>query len=436
MALHFLMTNKILAEKHPMRILTMLICAGSLLAASFCLAQDDVSAKITPAAIDARIAEIRMGNIVVQAKPGAEVKIQQLRHEFLFGTAITDSLAEKAENAMSEQDRKIFLKILEENFNYAVHENALKWYDTEKEYKVVDYYLADRIYELCKERNIPMRGHCIFWEKDKYAMPWLKKLDNDELHAAVVRRAISVAGHFKGRIEEFDLDNEMINGDFFRRRLGYGIVNEMAWLVKAANPNAKLYVNDYGILVEKGFNANTYITQIENLLAAGVPIDGIGCQGHFVSSDKNDSTGRAATTDDHVQRILDRLAKFNLPIKITECLVSADTEEGKAEELRRFFRLCFAHPSVEAIIMWGFWEVGHWVPQSAMWKKDWTPTLQALAYRDLVFNKWWTQVSAKADKKGLVRSVAFYGDYAISCNGETKKATLSKKDRILEVSFK
>jgi endo-1,4-beta-xylanase len=420
-----------------MRIkLIFLIMVVCILTTNVCFAEDDVAAKITDEAIDARIAEIRMGDITIKTNPGADVKIQQVRHEFLFGTAITDNLAEKSGNAMSDKDRKMFLKVLEENFNYAVHENALKWYDTEVEYKKVDYYLADRIYELCKERNIPMRGHCLFWEKDKYIMPWLKELDNDELRAAVIRRATDVTKHFKGRIEEFDLNNEMINGDFFRRRLGYGIVNEMAYAAKAGNPDVKLYVNDYGILVERGFNADSYIMQIKNLLANGVPIDGIGCQAHFVTSDKNDSTGRAVTTLAHVQKTLDKLAEFNLPIKITECLVSADTEEGKAEELTRFFRICFAHPSVEAIIMWGFWEVGHWVPQSAMWKKDWTPTKQALAYRDLVFNKWWTEVSGKADNKGIFETRAFYGDYLITSNGETKKVTLRKKDKAIEVNFK
>jgi endo-1,4-beta-xylanase len=400
-----------------------------------CFAQDDISKKVTDEAVDARITEVRMGTIIVKTAPGADVKVEQVRHEFLFGAAINDNLAEKSEDAMSDKDRKKFLEVLENNFNYAVHENALKWYDTEVEYKKVDYYLADRIYELCRERNIPMRGHCVFWAKDKYIMPWLKELDNDELRAAAVRRATGVAKHFKGRIDEFDLNNEMINGDFFRRRLGYGIVNEMAWAVKAANPDAKLYMNDYGVLVENGYNKSSYITQIENLIANGVPIDGIGCQAHFVTSNKNNSTAKAATTSEHVQKTLDELSKFGLPIKITECLVTADTEEGKAEELRRFFRLCFAHPGVEAIIMWGFWEVGHWIPESAMWKKDWTPTKQALAYRDIVFNEWWTKESGKADKKGIYKTDAFYGDYLITSNGETKKVTLSKEDKKIGVSF-
>jgi len=415
--------------------LSLLLLVMEVLIVSNCFAEDDVAAKVTPAAIESRIAEIRMGDIIVKTKSGAGVNVQQVRHEFLFGTAITNQVAEKSADAMSAEDRKMFLKVLSENFNYAVHENALKWYDCEVKRGVVDYYKADRIWELGQEYNIPMRGHCIFWAKDKYIMPWLNELNNDQLRAAISRRAIDVTKHFKGRIEEFDLNNEMINGDFFRRRLGYGIINEMAFLVKAGNPNVTLYVNDYGILVEGGYNAGTYITQIENLLANGVPIGGIGCQGHFVSSRKNDSSGRAATTAEHVQKTLDKLAKFNLPIKITECLFAADDEQGKAEELRRFFPICFAHPKVEAILMWGFWEGAHWMPHTAMWKKDWTPTPQALAYRELVFNKWWTQTSGKADDDGIFKARAFYGDYIITSNGKTQKATLSKKEKSTQVSF-
>jgi hypothetical protein len=70
-----------------------------------------------------------------------------------------------------------------------------------------------------------------------------------------------------------------------------------------------------------------------------------------------------------------------------------------------------------------------------MWRKDWTPRPQALAYRDLVFNKWWTQTSGKADKNGTFKADAFYGDYIITSDGRTKKAALSKKDKSIQVAF-
>jgi endo-1,4-beta-xylanase len=386
-------------------------------------------AGFSPSAIETRIRKLRMGRITVRTKPGAGVSVRQQRHEFLFGTAIPDSLAEKARPSMRPSDRARYLKILDQHFNFAVHENALKWYDCEKREGKVDYYLADRIWELCRERGIPMRGHCIFWEKEELNLPWVLALDNDRLRAAMVRRALGVTGHFKGRISEFDLNNEMINGEFFQRRFGYGIISEMAWMAKAGNPDAALYVNDYGILYDYGFNLESYIMQIRNLLANGVPIGGIGVQGH------SGALHQPGLSAEHVQDALDRLSVFGLPIKITECLFDMDDERTQAAEMRKIFPIFFAHPNVEAVLVWGFWAGDHWRPWSALWRKDWSITPQGEAFRDLVYKKWWTTVSGKANASGIFRTDAFCGDYQIASGGKIQKAALRKKDKSLQVTF-
>jgi hypothetical protein len=90
---------------------------------------------------------------------------------------------------------------------------------------------------------------------------------------------------------------------------------------------------------------------------------------------------------------------------------------------------------VEAILFWGFWEGAHWAPKSALWKKDWTITPQGQAYRDLVFKKWWTQVSGKANNQGQFETRAFYGEYLITCGGKTKKVNLTKQEGMQEVVF-
>jgi endo-1,4-beta-xylanase len=390
---------------------------------------DEVAAKLEPSAVQARIKDLRMGRLIVKTKPGAEVTVRQTRHEFLFGTAVTRALAEKEATAMSASDRTMYLKVLGENFTYAVHEDSLKWYDCEKRDGVVDYSSADRIWELCHERDIPMRGHCIFWEKEEHVLPWQKQLDNERLRAAVTRRAIGVTEHFKDRITEFDLNNEMINGDFYRRRLGYGIINEMAWMARAGNPDVKLYVNDYGILYDGGFNAKTYLLQIRTLLDMGVPIDGIGVQGHCGTFLSIPLSAR------HVQETLDTLSGFGLPIKITECLFDMVDEQMQAEEMRKIFPLYFAHPAIEAVLMWGFWAGAHWKSWAALWRKDWTLTPQGEVFRDLVYNQWWTRASGKAAAAGTFTTDAFFGDYEISSKGGTKKATLGKRDKSLTVAI-
>ncbi|MBN1819148.1 MAG: hypothetical protein JXR31_04125, partial [Prolixibacteraceae bacterium] len=130
-----------------------------------------------------------------------------------------------------------------------------------------------------------------------------------------------------------------------------------------------------------------------------------------------------------------QLAEFNLPIKITEALFAYEDEQVQVDELNKLLPIYFAHPNVEAFIMWGFWAGSHWQPHCAMWKEDWTPRPQVAAYRDLVFNKWWTQKEEKTNQNGELKTRAFYGDYKITCNGVTKTVKLSKEKGSAEVYF-
>ena len=399
-----------------------LIIALSLIVAAVAAcearANSDASAKLKPEAIEARIREHRMGELIVKTKPGAEVKVEQLRHEFWFGTAISNSMVQGASRRrMTDADLAKYKEVLAANFNAAVHENALKWHNCERTATSgFDYSTAEAIYKFCADSDIVMRGHCMFWCTDRYVQNWVKQLEKDELRKVVKRRAMDVTSRFKGRIEEFDLNNELIFGDFYRRSLGDGIIKDMADWGKEGNPKALLYLNEQGSLASGGRNADKYIALIKKTLAQGVKIDGLGCQGHF---------GNMVDTQ-KVQTTLDRLAQFNLPIKITEYDFSTDDEQAKAKHLKDFYTICFAHPAVEGILMWGFWQGAHWRPKAALWKRDWTQTPAAKTYRDLVFKKWWTKETGKADNTGTYKTKAFCGEYLIESQGKRRKAALQK----------
>jgi len=346
--------------------------------------------------MEARIREHRMGELVIKTKPGAEVKVEQLRHEFWFGTAISNNLAQPSRRRrMTDADLVKYKEVLAANFNSAVHENALKWHNCERTATGgFDYSTAEAIYKFCADSDIVMRGHCMFWCTDRNVQGWVKH-------------------------------NELIFGNFYRRNLGDGIIKDMADWAKQGNPKAMLYLNEQGSLASGGRNADKYIALIKKTLTQGVKIDGLGCQGHFSKM----------VDPEKVQTTLDRLAQFNLPIKITEYDFSTDDEQAKAKHLEDFYTICFAHPAVEGILMWGFWEGAHWRPKAALWKRDWTETPAARTYRDLVFDKWWTKKTGKADDKGTYRAKAFYGKYAIESQGKKKLATLRKDKGRQTVTF-
>jgi len=390
-------------------------------------ADSDVSAKLTPEAIEARIGQNRMGELVIKTAPGAEVEVEQLRHEFWFGTAVSNSIVQGgSRRGMSEADRKKYLEVLAANFNSAVHENALKWHNCEPTATGgFNYSTAEGIHRICADNDIVMRGHCIFWATDGNVQEWVKQLDGESLRKVVERRARDVTSRFKGQIEEFDLNNEMIFGSFYRSRLGEGIVKDMGEWAKQGNPRAVLYLNEQGSLAGGGRNADKYVALIKKMVADGVPIGGIGCQGHFAEM----------FDPEKVQHTLDRLGQFGLPIKITEYDFDTADEQLKEKHLRQFYEICFAHPAVEGILMWGFWEGAHWRPRAALWKRDWTPTLAAQTYRNLVFNKWWTKENGKADSEGIYRVRAFYGKYSVESQGKKQQVTLSKSNGSETVTF-
>lgn len=390
-------------------------------------AESPTSARLRPEAVEARIRRHRMGELIIKTEPGAEVKVEQLRHEFWFGTAISNSMVPgRSRRRMSESDRKKYLEVLAANFNSAVHENALKWHHCEPSATGgFNYSVAEGIYKWCAANDIPMRGHCIFWATDRHVQNWVKQLDNDALRQVVKGRAQDVTSRFRGRIEEFDLVNELIFGNFYRRKLGEGIIKDMAQWAKEGNERAVLYLNEQGSLASGGRNADKYIALLRQMLDQGVPIGGIGCQGHF----------SRMLNSEQVQETLDRLAQFGLPIKITEYDFDSPDEQLRAKHLEQFYEICFAHPAVEGVLMWGFWEGAHWRPRAALWKRDWSPTPAAKTYRDLVFNQWWTSTTTKADSDGVCRVRAFYGKHRVESQGEKKVIMLLRKEGRKTVTF-
>ena len=70
-------------------------------------------------------------------------------------------------------------------------------------------------------------------------------------------------------------------------------------------------------------------------------------------------------------------------------------------------------------MMWGFWEGAKWIPQSSLYRRDWSATPAAEAYKDLVLKQWWTRWSGSADKQGQAVVNAFYGTYRVTVDGKS-----------------
>ena len=101
-----------------------------------------------------------------------------------------------------------------------------------------------------------------------------------------------------------------------------------------------------------------------------------------------------------------------------------------------YYRICFAQPAVKGILMWGFWEGANWIPVSSLYRRDWSPTPAAEAYRDLVFKQWWTTWQGKTDAQGRCEVPAFYGRHRVTAGGKEVVVSLKRSEQTKSVSFK
>jgi hypothetical protein len=115
-----------------------------------------------------------------------------------------------------------------------------------------------------------------------------------------------------------------------------------------------------------------------------------------------------------------RITEFNFPGQRSKYYgqrgvrLSEEEEQAQAKALADYYRICFAQPAVEGILMWGFWEGANWIPVSSLYRRDWSPTPAADAYRNLVFKEWWTTWRGKANAQGRCEVRAFYGRHRIT----------------------
>jgi GH35 family endo-1,4-beta-xylanase len=352
--------------------------------------------------------DVRVRVVDEQKKPvvGVGGVIRPTPHAFPFGAAVGPTLLRDARYA----------DFFKAHFNWAVFGNESKWYSNERVQNQEDYRVADDMLAWCETNKIPVRGHCVFWEPEKWQPRWLRNLSGDPLRQAVEKRLTSAVTHFRGRFVHWDVNNEMLHGTFFKDRLGESIWPWMFKRVRELDPDVKLFVNDFNVLsVDKDFEkveTDEYVSSIRRLLDQGAPIQGIGIQGHVW---KEDILAKPSILKER----LDKVATLKLPIWITEFDVADDDETSCAEKLELVYRTAYSHPAVEGIITWVLWSGGSWRgPNAGLARRDWTLNEAGKRYEALM-QEWSTKVSGKTDKTGALTFRGFHGDY---------EATLTEAD--------
>ncbi|HTZ68281.1 MAG TPA: endo-1,4-beta-xylanase, partial [Roseiarcus sp.] len=185
-------------------------------------------------------------------------------------------------------DEKPYRNLAAAQLTSVTPENAMKWQSVEPLRGQFHWQDADALVAFAKANRQKVRGHTLVWHSQ--LPPWLTQgqFSPQELRDLMVAHIAAEAGRYKGAIYAWDVVNEPFADDggwresIWYEAMGADYVAIALKAARAADPDAKLYINDYGVETA-GPKMRALYDLVASLKRDGVPIDGVGLQSHFVA---------------------------------------------------------------------------------------------------------------------------------------------------------
>ena len=193
------------------------------------------------------------------------------------------------------------IALIKKNFNSITAENDMKPVSLQPEEGKFNWENADKIANFCRENNIPLRGHCLCWHS-QFA-DWMfvdkkgKEVSKEVFYERLRTHIHAVVNRYKDIVYAWDVVNEaMADGDGRRmpwmkeepspyrqsrhfKLCGDEFIAKAFEFAREADPKALLFYNDYN--AADPAKRDRIFNMVKKMKDAGVPIDGIGMQGHY-----------------------------------------------------------------------------------------------------------------------------------------------------------
>jgi endo-1,4-beta-xylanase len=277
---------------------------------------------------------------------------------------------------------------IKKQYNILTPENCMKPQPIHPSEDTYNFATADTLVDWCQRNGIKVWGHNLLWHAQTgrwfFEGPDGKPASRELATERLKKHIFTVVGRYKGRVVGWDVVNEAIadsgagktenlrNYSWYKV-VGPDVINMAFKWAHEADPNAELYYNDYnieqGAVAETGKHASSMIL-LKRLIAEGVPITGVGIQGHW-HLDTNLADVEKAITD---------YASLGLKVSISELDVTAvGSNSGafgfrtanrtipkenyikQAEVYKKLFEIFKRHSDViERVTFWGISDTRSW----------------------------------------------------------------------------
>ncbi len=365
----------------------------------------------------------------------ATIEVHQTSHDFLFGCIIFDLVGGEdpyKPELFKEQFRKIF--------NLAVF--PFYWSGYEAIQGEARWAAMPEVLEWCKANGITTKGHPLVWATKPGTPEWLADYTEKETEEFLKTRVQNITAGFRGKIELFDVVNEPIHVRTWKHKMEHfadtndwdvsDTLSQIADYVETSlrwahqgNPRATLMINEYKTLADAG-DRKKYEDLLTELKKRNAPLDGIGIQAHEPRQDWFSPV--------EVWKTFDLYSKFGYPIHITEFTPQSSgvpitggwrtgnwTQQSQTEFTEQFFKLCFGHPSVVSINIWGLSDRDNWIPGAGLIDEEYRPKPVYKMLDNLINNTWKTNLTVKTDNQGTAAFRGFFGEYEIIVKSPDRK---------------
>lgn len=279
----------------------------------------------------------------------------------------------------SEYDKNsIYDKTIKDNFNMLVAENEMKYDAMEPQKGVFNFSKPDILVNFALKYGKQVRGHTLCWHSQLPS--WLTAgLTNGTNNCTYTRATLlailknhitTIVTRYRGKVQQWDVVNEpfsdsngALRNSIWQQVIGNDYIDSAFVWAHKADPEAKLYLNEYGSEMygtTKGNAMYNFVTAMKN---RGIPINGVGLQCHFTVSkidftklDQNLKRYAAAGLEALITELDIRIAKTDYTADATKMLAAQATDYSK------MIRLCLNNPNSKTFVTWGFTDKYSWIP--------------------------------------------------------------------------
>jgi len=294
---------------------------------------------------------------IAQSAGGLQMLASKKRPGFLVGSAMSLTPA--------VVDAKYSAIAFGGNFGAMTVENALKFQFVQPQPNLYTFQEADALVNLARSHNLTIHGHALVFGEANPSwvshLPTTTTADKNHVRDVMIDHIAKIVGHFKGHVASWDAVNEPLadysdtsDGEgatlrqhIWERALGQSYIPLAFRAAHQADPDAKLYLNDYG-LESDGDRWDALVRLVLRLKKEGVPIYGVGFESHVYEAEEQIDT---SVLRQHIRQ----LAALGLKSRISEMDVYTDDDAAvQAVQYAQVMTACIAEPSCVSFTTWGF----------------------------------------------------------------------------------